>query len=277
MTPPSAPTADPARVELHGVGRFFGDGTAKHTVLTDLDLEIPAGSTVAVLGPSGSGKSTLLRLVAGLDQPSTGTVLVDGEPVRDMHRRAAVMFQDARLMAWRSLAANVAFGLPPGSSRAAGRAEVRRWLEIVGLAGFERHRPSQLSGGMAQRAALARALVRRPGVLLLDEPFAALDALTRLRMQDLLDDLQRAARTTVLLVTHDVEEAIQLADQIVLLGPLSGTARGPTTISAVLDVQAPRPRDRDDPALLPLRSDLLRRLGVARSAVPIVSSKEPVE
>jgi hypothetical protein len=125
-----------------------------------------AGETVAVLGPSGSGKSTLLRLVAGLDTPTSGTVLVDGEPVRDMARRAAVVFRDARLMAWRTLASNVAFGLPTGTPRAERRAAVARWLEAVGLDAFGRHRPSQVSGGMAQRAALARALVRRPGVLL---------------------------------------------------------------------------------------------------------------
>ncbi|MBA2945556.1 ABC transporter ATP-binding protein [Streptomyces sp. PSKA28] len=261
------------------MSRTFGRGASARPVLAGIDLEIAAGETVAVLGPSGSGKSTLLRLVAGPDTPTDGTVLVDGEPVRDMDRRAAVVFQDARLMAWRSIASNVAFGLPrTGMPRAERRAEVARWLEVVGLEGFGRHRPSQVSGGMAQRAALARALVRRPGVLLLDEPFAALDALTRLRMQDLLDEVRSAARTTILLVTHDVDEALQLADRIVLLSP------GPAaSITAALDVPVPRPRERGDLELVPLRTDLLHRLGVGRTQVtspslslPSLPHKEPL-
>lgn len=245
----------PATVSLRGVSRTF----RQRPVLTSIDLHVRAGETVAVLGPSGSGKSTLLRLVAGLDTPTEGTVSLDGSP--------ALVFQDPRLMSWRSLASNVAFGLPKGTPRAVRAREVKRWLDIVGLDGFERHRPSEVSGGMAQRTALARALVRQPGVLLLDEPFAALDALTRLRMQDLLDEVQRTAGTTVLLVTHDIDEALQLADRIVVLG--AGPA---ATITATVEVPTPRPRARDDLDLLPLRADLLRRLGVGRSA----SDKEPL-
>ncbi|MFE7033254.1 ABC transporter ATP-binding protein [Streptomyces sp. NPDC057621] len=273
--PDSARTDGPATVELSNVSRTFGHGAAAHRVIAGIDLTLTAGEIVAVLGPSGSGKSTLLRLVAGLDTPTAGTVLVDGEPVRDMDRRAAVVFQDARLMAWRSLASNVAFGLPAGTPRAERRTEVARWLDVVGLSGFGQHRPSQVSGGMAQRAALARALVRRPGVLLLDEPFAALDALTRLRMQDLLDEVRAAAPTTVLLVTHDADEALQLADRIVLL------SAGPAaSITATIDVPAPRPRERGDLQLAPLRADLLHRLGIGHApgvhASPTVPYKEPL-
>ncbi|MFD6292536.1 ABC transporter ATP-binding protein [Streptomyces sp. NPDC060205] len=278
--PLSAPTRGPATVELRGVSRTFGHGAAAHHVITGIDLTLAAGEIVAVLGPSGSGKSTLLRLVAGLDTPTSGTVLVDGDPVRDLDRGAAVVFQDARLMAWRTLASNVAFGLPAGTPRAERRAEVARWLEVVGLGGFARHRPSQVSGGMAQRAALARALVRRPGALLLDEPFAALDALTRLRMQDLLVEVHGAAPTTVLLVTHDADEALQLADRIVLL------SAGPAaSVTAVIDVPPPRPRERGDLRLAPLRADLLHRLGVGHSpdshapvphTSPAVPHKEPL-
>ncbi|MGW2278471.1 ABC transporter ATP-binding protein [Streptomyces sp. NPDC001770] len=246
-----------AAVSLRGVGRDFGQGRRARSVLAGIDLDLAAGETVAVLGPSGSGKSTLLRLIGGLDVPTSGRVLVDGRPVAAGDPRTAVVFQDPRLMRWRTLSSNVAFGLPRGTDRAVGRATVARRLTEVGLDGYGGHRPGQVSGGMAQRAALARALAREPGVLLLDEPFAALDALTRMRMQDLLDTMQRVAGTTVLMVTHDVDEALQLADRIVLLG--SGPA---ATIAARIDVPVARPRPRGHPELAPLRADLLCRLGV---------------
>nr|WP_218884948.1 ABC transporter ATP-binding protein [Kineococcus aurantiacus] len=264
----TAPTASPraadrveaAGVRLRGVGRSFGE----HRVLAPLDLELDAGGTVALVGASGSGKSTLLRLLAGLDTPSTGTVEVAGQPVRGVHPRTAVVFQEPRLLPWRDLAGNVAFGLPRGTARAQGRAEVLRWLDVVGLADFAGHRPRRVSGGMAQRAALARALVRRPGVLLLDEPFAALDALTRLRMQDLLDEVQRGTGATVVFVTHDVDEALHLADRVLVLGD-TGSGQG-AGIVRDLRVGAPRPRDRADAATARLRVELLDLLGVPRSA-----------
>ncbi|MEZ0165474.1 ABC transporter ATP-binding protein [Kineococcus sp. LSe6-4] len=252
---------DAAGVVLRGVSRTFGD----HRVLAPLDLDLAAGSTVALVGASGSGKSTLLRLVAGLDAPSTGAVQIAGEPVRGVHPRTAVVFQEPRLLPWRDLAGNVAFGLPRGTNRAEGRAEVLRWLEVVGLEEFAGHRPRRVSGGMAQRTALARALVRRPGVLLLDEPFAALDALTRLKMQDLLDEVQRSTGATVVFVTHDVDEALHLADRVLVLGK-DGPDEDGARIVRDLAVEAPRPRDRADAATARLRVELLDLLGVPRSA-----------
>ncbi|WP_280522843.1 ABC transporter ATP-binding protein [Actinoplanes philippinensis] len=208
-----------------------------------------------------------MRLAAGLDTPTSGRVLVDGQPVRSFEPRCAVVFQEPRLLPWRTLERNVAYGLPRGTGRDHAREEVAHWLSVVGLADFARHRPRQVSGGMAQRAALARALARRPGVLLMDEPFAALDALTRLRMQDLLAEVQREAGTTVLLVTHDVDEALHLADRIVLLGaPDDGAA----SVRLVLDVPGARPRDRGDAGLAALRSALLAELGV-RTPTAVVS------
>ncbi|GAA0419239.1 ABC transporter [Acrocarpospora corrugata] len=252
----------PAGVSLRGVRRAFGE----HVVLQGIDLEISPGEVVALLGASGCGKSTLLRLVGGLDTATAGTVRVDGHDVAGIDPRCAVVFQEPRLLPWRTLAGNVALGLPRDLPRADRDAEGRRWLAEVELDGFARHRPRQVSGGMAQRTALARALARRPGVLLLDEPFAALDALTRLRMQDLVEDVQRRSGTTVLLVTHDVDEALKLADRIVLLAaPPDG---GPTGVAAVLDVPGDRPRDHHQPELAELRSDLLARLGVPRRAAP---------
>ncbi|WP_038856622.1 ABC transporter ATP-binding protein, partial [Mycobacterium avium] len=158
---------------------------------------------------------------------------------------------------WRSLAANVAFGLPRGIERSERLAAVQRWLDVVGLREFAGHYPRQVSGGMAQRAGLARALARQPSVLLLDEPLAALDALTRLRMQDLLDAVQQRAGTTTILVTHDVEEAVLLADRVLIL-------RGEEGGAATHDVAIPKPRDRGDPRIAALREQLLEEVGVPR-------------
>ncbi|MGQ0465264.1 MAG: ABC transporter ATP-binding protein [Sporichthyaceae bacterium] len=249
-----------AEIVVSGVGRTFGS----HEVLRDIDLTVRQGEVVALLGASGSGKSTLLRLAGGLDRPSAGEVRIDGTLVRDIDPRTAYVFQEARLMPWRSLADNVALGLPRGMDKASGRRRVVELLEQVGLGEFVGHRPRGVSGGMAQRTALARALARNPAVLLLDEPFGALDALTRLRMQDLLLDLLREFSPTVLLVTHDVEEALLLADRIALLAvdPLA-PERG-AHIAHELTVPSARPRDRADAVLADLRLDLLDRLGVPR-------------
>lgn len=259
--PATAAWATPVPVRVRDVGRTFGSGHDARVVLRGIDLDVAAGGVVALLGASGCGKSTLLRLVAGLDRPTTGEVLVDGDRVDGVEPRAAVVFQEHRLLPWRSLADNVAFGLPDGTPRTDRADAVAQALDAVGLADSAGYRPRAVSGGMAQRAALARALVRRPGVLLLDEPFAALDALTRLRMQDLVDDLQRTSGATVLLVTHDVDEALQLADRVVVLAAGADPAAG-AGIAHVLDVPGARPRDRADPALAALRAELLERLGV---------------
>lgn len=272
-SPPARTHLPAARVTVRGLHRAFTDGGATREVLRDIRLDVEPGETLALLGPSGCGKSTLLRQIAGLDRPTSGTVEIDGVPVRDVHPRCAVVFQEPRLLAWRTVAANVALGLPRGADRAEGRAQVQHWLEVVGLADFHGHRPRQISGGMAQRVALARALARRPGVLLLDEPLAALDALTRLRMQDLIDRVQREAGTTVVLVTHDVEEALHLADRVALLGAEPGATGA--TVRTVTDVPPPRPRDRGDRDLAVLRADLLERLGVPRrSDLPAPTSQE---
>jgi sulfonate transport system ATP-binding protein len=230
-------------------------------VLHEVHIEIEPGEVVALLGASGSGKSTLLRLIAGLDRPTDGRIEIDGEAVHGIDRRCAVVFQEPRLLPWRSLAANVEFGLPPGTARSKGSAAVRHWLDVVGLREFGDHYPRQVSGGMAQRTGLARALARRPSVLLLDEPLAALDALTRLRMQDLLDVVQQEAGTTTVLVTHDVDEATILADRVLIL---RDDATGAAKVAAMFEVKIPKPRDRGDPRMSALRDRLLDELGVPR-------------
>lgn len=249
-------------VRFESVARSFPGAGGTREVLRDVDLTLPPGSVTALLGTSGCGKSTLLRQAGGLDRPTAGRVVVDGTPVRRHDDRCAIGFQEPRLLPWRTVRDNVALGLPPRHDRAEGRARVGELLELVGLADHAGQRPREISGGMAQRASLARALARRPGVLLLDEPFGALDALTRLRMQDLLLQVHRAHPATVLLVTHDVDEALQLADRVVVLGREDAATSGPAGVVAEVDVPGTRPRDRSSAELAALRGVLLERLGV---------------
>ncbi|GAA2724740.1 ABC transporter ATP-binding protein [Cellulomonas aerilata] len=259
-------------VSLQGVGRTFATPTGPRTVLADVDLDLRAGEIVALIGPSGCGKSTLLRQVSRLDTPDRGAILVDGTAAGGVDHRCAVAFQEPRLLPWRTLRQNVALGLPHGTPRAAGAARVDELLDLVGLEQSAGLRPRQVSGGMAQRTSLARALARNPGVLLLDEPFGALDALTRLKMQDLLLEVHAAEPTTVLLVTHDVEEALYLADRVVLLGaPQHGAAR---SVRRVVTVPGARPRDRASAALAELRADLLEGLGVHTHHIPSPSADD---
>ncbi len=248
----------PLPLSLRGVGKRFGD----RNVLAGIDLEVGAGEIVALLGPSGCGKSTLLRLIAGLDAADDGAALIDGTAVADVDQRCAVAFQEPRLLPWRTVERNVRLGLPRDTARDAGAGRVGELLELVQLAEASGLRPRQISGGMAQRAALARALARGPGVLLLDEPFGALDALTRLTMQDLLVDIHRSEPATIVLVTHDVDEALALADTIVVLSPSADAPSAGSGIRARHAVPGDRPRDRADPRLADLRAELLEQLGV---------------
>ena len=247
-------------VRLDGVERSFPLAQGRRDVLRGVDVEIAAGEIVAVVGPSGCGKSTLLRLIGGLDAPTRGSIRLDASRVADVDERTAIAFQEPRLLPWRTLAQNVELGLPRGTDRRAGRERVGELLHLVGLEHAADQRPREVSGGMAQRASLARALARNPGVLLLDEPFGALDALTRLRMHDLLLKIHAAEPTTVLLVTHDVEEALYLADRVLLLRTLA--ADHEPSIARTIDVPGIRPRDRADRGLADLRADLLEGLGV---------------
>jgi ABC-type nitrate/sulfonate/bicarbonate transport system, ATPase component len=266
---PAALNASALRVSLRGVGRSFPapDGGRK-VVLRDVELDIRPGEIIALLGPSGCGKSTLLRLIGGLDAADAGELTIDGSPVADVDQRSAVAFQEPRLLPWRSIERNVALGLPRGTDTSAGQDRVRELLGLVQLSHATALRPRQISGGMAQRASLARALARNPGVLLLDEPFGALDALTRLTMQDLLLDIHATEPTTIVLVTHDVDEALALADRIVVLGEDPARPGEGSSIRSILEVGKPRPRDRADAALALLRADLLELLGVDSHHTP---------
>lgn len=267
MSISSAPTTHgvPALpVTLRGVGRSFAlaDGRTRRVVLRDIDLELRAGEIVALIGPSGCGKSTLLRQIGGLDVPTEGTVTIDRTAVAGVDQRCAVAFQEPRLLPWRTIEKNIALGVPRGTDRASAARRVDELLELVGLDSSRGLRPRQVSGGMAQRASLARALARNPGVLVLDEPFGALDALTRLRMQDLLLDVHATEAATIVLVTHDVDEALYLADRVVLLGEEPGIDG--SSVRRILTVPGARPRDRGDAVLAGLRAELLDGLGVHR-------------
>ncbi len=246
-----APLA-PAEVALTNVSKSFGRGPERVDVLDHINLVATPGEILAILGPSGCGKSTLLRLVAGLDTATSGTVSVDNSPVNGIDARCSVVFQEPRLLPWRTVKGNVRLGVRNSQSTN----EIDTWLALVGLADFSGYLPKEISGGMAQRTALARALIGHPGVLLLDEPFASLDALTRMQMQDLMVEVTAQIGTTVLLVTHDVDEALYLADRIIVLG-----GRGQGIVESI-SIESPRPRDRSDSAFIPLRRELLRLFGV---------------
>jgi sulfonate transport system ATP-binding protein len=259
-------SAPPLSVSLRGVSRSFRPvlkGEAPRRVLENIDLDIAAGGIVALIGPSGCGKSTLLRQVCGLDTPDAGTILIDGFPLSGIDQRCAIAFQEPRLLPWRSIARNVEIGLPPRTDHETGRHRVTELLRLVQLEEASHLRPRQISGGMAQRASLARALARGPGVLVLDEPFGALDALTRLTMQDLLLDIHSLEPATIILVTHDVDEALYLSDRVVLLGPHPQAApNSGSVMRRIIEVPGERPRDRADTHLVRLRAELLDELGV---------------
>jgi NitT/TauT family transport system ATP-binding protein len=245
------------KIAFTGLARSFpGQNGEAIPVLADIDLAVPEGAFVCLVGPSGCGKSTLLNIAAGFLPASRGEVRIDGEPVRAPHPRRLFIFQESSVFPWLTVAENIAFGLR--GSAAERREAVAGWVERMGLAGFEAAYPRQLSGGMKQRVELARALACRPDVLFMDEPFGALDSLTRLRLRAELIELWQREKPTVLFVTHDVDEAVQLANCIVVLSPR------PARIRQLVPVALPQPRDPDAPDYLELRDRVLALLGVDR-------------
>jgi NitT/TauT family transport system ATP-binding protein len=262
----------PPFLSVRNVSKTFsahgGDGVV---ALQDISLDVAQGQFVAVLGPSGCGKSTLLQIIAGLLPATSGEVLLAGTPVTAPPRDMVYLFQqyNKSLFAWRTVQSNVAFPLEnrPGLKSAEIRERCVEYLRMVGLAGFERHYPWQLSGGMQQRVAIARALAASPRVLLMDEPFSAVDALTRIELQALALDIWAKQKLTVILVTHDVDEAVFLADRVAML-----TSR-PSTIASVTETGLKRPRDaiatREDPRFLELRHGLIATLLKRPAGAPI--------
>ena len=254
---------DEGHLDIRQVEKRFRVNGRALTVLDGVDLKVAPGEFLTIVGASGCGKSTLLRLIAGLDRDYAGAIRLDGRPVAGPGLDRGLVFQEPRLFPWLTVAQNVAAALlnAPLSAEEK-RRTIAEHVELVGLAGFEGAYPHQLSGGMAQRAAIARGLVNRPGVLLLDEPFGALDALTRARLQGELQRIWAHERITAILVTHDVDEAVYLGDRVVVMAPRPGR------IARIFDVPLARPRERTDPALALLRNEVLRTLERATRDTP---------
>ena len=249
-----------ASLIVRGVKKSFPapeNPLSRRQVLDGISFSLGAGELVSLIGPSGCGKSTLLRLIAGLDSTDEGELLVGSEPISAPNAERGLVFQDPNLFPWLTVRRNIQAGLVARGVLQEKNQEVDQFMHLVGLEAFANVYPHHLSGGMAQRAALARALINHPKVLLLDEPLGALDAFTRMRMQDEVLHLWQARGTTMLLVTHDIDEAIYMSDRIMIMTPRPGR------IERTIDVNLNRPRQRDSADFLRLRSDILKFLHFA--------------
>jgi ABC-type nitrate/sulfonate/bicarbonate transport system ATPase subunit len=256
LSTPELARAVKTKLSVRGVNKTFRrDGTAVN-VLENIDLEAREGEFVCILGPSGCGKSTLLNIVAGFLEPSTGAVEIDGQRVTGPDARRIFVFQERGVFPWLTVEGNIDFGLHklPKDER---RRRIAHYVKLVGLSGFEKAYPQELSGGMKQRLEVARALAVNPDMLFLDEPFGALDSITRLIMRGELLRIWEAERKTILFVTHDIEESVQLADRVVVM-----SAR-PATIQKVVHIDIPHPRDISSRRYLELRDGIFEEIGLA--------------
>ena len=242
-------------IHIDNVSKRFGS----LEVLKQADFRIEQGEFAAIVGPSGCGKSTVLRMIAGLETPSEGAVTASGKPIRDPDPSRVLIFQEHALYPWRTVEQNVGFGLElAGMSKKERKQKTDTMLEKVGLGGFQSYYPHQLSGGMRQRASIARALVMDPEVLLLDEPFGALDAITKITMQNELLRLWEGTGKTVLLITHDIDEAIYLADTIYVMSPRPGQ------IVETIRTAIPRPRNRNGADFAEMRERIMQHLDLTK-------------
>ena len=244
------------KVRIQDLSKAFHTNGHEIRVLEHIDLDVREGELVCILGPSGCGKSTLLNIVGGFLPASSGDVAIDGLPVRRPDPRRIFVFQERGVFPWLTVEGNIGFGISglPATERAA---RIAHYVRLVGLEGFENAYPQELSGGMKQRVEVARALAVNPDVLYLDEPFGALDSITRLVMRSELLRIWQTERKTILFVTHDIEESCQLADRIVVLSARPGLIR------RVVEVDLPHPRDLSSPRYLALRDSILEEIGLA--------------
>lgn len=259
----AASAAEASSLRVREIRKSFpapDDPIARRLALDSVSLSLAAGELVSLVGPSGCGKSTLLRLIAGLDAPDSGELLIGSEPITEPSAERGLVFQDPNLFPWLTVRRNIEAGLVARGVLREQRHEVEEFMRLVGLEGFGNAYPHHLSGGMAQRVALARALINHPKVLLLDEPLGALDAFTRMRMQDEVIRLWQARGTTMLLVTHDIDEAIYMSDRIVIM------TQRPGRIERIIPITLHRPRDRSSAEFLQLRGQILELLHFAGNA-----------
>src|SRR6266496_1793782 len=251
---------EPSSLRVQNVSKSFpapDDPLTRRQALNNISLSIAPGELVSLIGPSGCGKSTLLRLIAGLESPDSGKLLVGSDPINEPSAERGLVFQDPNLFPWLTVRHNIEAGLVARGVLREKRNEVDDFMRLVGLEAFADAYPHHLSGGMSQRVALARALINHPKVLLLDEPLGALDAFTRMRMQDEVLRLWENRRTTMLLVTHDIDEAIYMSDRILIMTPAPGR------IDREIDIDLARPRDRTSDSFLRFRSEILEHLHFA--------------
>jgi ABC-type nitrate/sulfonate/bicarbonate transport system ATPase subunit len=247
----------PTKIALKAVRKSFDKDKERLLVIDDLGFEVRDGEFVAIVGPSGCGKTTLMNIIAGFLAPDSGAILVDGQPRTEPNRKGVLITQQGSVFPWLTVRQNLLFGLPDGLPNREQLAQ--EYAELVGLTNFEDNYPHELSGGMLKRCEIARALVVKPEILYMDEPFSALDALMSLRMQNELLRILAKERHTVMLITHDVEEAIHLADRILVLSPR------PARIQASFDVPFAHPRRVSSPEAQALRVAILRELGVTET------------
>ena len=247
------------KIEVNGIRKGFASNGVQLQVVDDVSLSVGDGEFVAIVGPSGCGKTTLMNMVVGFLQPDSGSILIDGAPRAEPNAKGILISQQGSIFPWLTVQQNLMFGLND-HSQADKKRVADHYAAMVGLQGFEGSYPHELSGGMLKRAELARAFAVKPEILYMDEPFSALDALTNLRMRNELLRILEEERHTVMLITHDVEEAIHLADRIMVLSPR------PTRIQATFKVDLPHPRKLTSPEVQELRVAILHELGVDRNA-----------
>ncbi len=242
--------AIPQVLKIDHLSKTFHIAGRPIDVLENINLQVQPGEFISIIGPSGCGKSTLLRLIVGLEQGFSGSITLGEEQIKGPGVNRGMVFQESRLYPWLTVESNIEFGLGQGYRREEKQRIIREHLELVGLAGFAKAYPHQLSGGMQQRVSIARALVNRPQVLLLDEPFGALDAITRIHMQQEIIRIWQAEKTTILLVTHDIDEAIFLGNRVVVMSKL------PATTKSIVPVELAYPRDRNSLEFLKIRKKI---------------------
>jgi len=234
------------KISIKGLSKSFQLKKETLQVLSNIHLDVADGEFLTIVGASGCGKSTLLRIIAGLEQNFVGEVRINNKPIKGIGKDRGMVFQDLRLFPWLTVAENIAFGLEKTSAKEK-KEIVQHYINLVGLNGFENARPTQLSGGMAQRVAIARTLANKPEIILMDEPFGALDALTRIQMQQEILRIREQEKVTMIFVTHDIDEAVLLGDRVVVMG------NRPGTIQEIINVKLSYPRDRNSHDFLNIR------------------------